>query len=41
MIGKLEDPVLLAAVGMGNCFQNLVGTSVIFGLNGALETLAS
>jgi Na+-driven multidrug efflux pump len=26
---------------MGNCVQNMVGLSVVIGLNGAFETLAS
>jgi MATE family multidrug resistance protein len=40
-IGQMNDPNILAGVGMGNCIQNMCGYSVVVGLNGALETLVS
>ena len=40
-IGQLNDPNILAGVGMGNCIQNMCGYSIVVGLNGALETLVS
>lgn len=40
-IGHLNDPVLLAGVGMGNMLINVLCFAVAQGLNGALETLVS
>lgn len=40
-IGQMNDPNILAGVGMGNCIQNMCGYSIVVGLNGALETLVS
>ena len=40
-IGKLDDPVLLASVGMGNCLMNMLGLSIVIGLSGAMDTLVS
>ena len=38
-LGHLNQPDLLAGVGIGNMFQNMIGLSIVVGLNGALETL--
>lgn len=40
-VGNLNDPSLLAGVGMGNMLINVVCFAIVFGLNGALETLVS
>ncbi len=40
-IGNLDDAVLMAGVGMGNMLINVMGMAVIFGFNGAIETLVS
>ena len=40
-IGYLDDPAMLAGVGMGNVIINMLGLSIIFGMNMALETLVS
>lgn len=40
-IGHLEDPVLLAAAGVGNMVLNIFGMAIFYGLNSALETLVS
>ena len=40
-IGHVNDPVLLAGVGMGNMLINVLCFAVVQGLNGALETLVS
>lgn len=40
-IGHLNDKVLIAAVGMGNIAINMLGVSIYFGFNGALDTLVS
>jgi hypothetical protein len=37
----MNDPVKLAAVGMGNMIVNMFGVGTYFGLNSALETLVS
>ena len=37
----MEDPTLLAAVGMGNIAINMFGFALFFGLNGSLDTLVS
>ena len=41
MLGHLNKPDLLAGVGIGNMFANMMGLSIVVGLNGALETLIS
>lgn len=40
-IGNLNDPALLAGVGMGNMLLNVVAFAFMQGLNGALESLVS
>ena len=40
-IGHVNDPVLLAGVGMGNMLINVLCFAIVQGLNGALETLVS
>ena len=40
-IGNLNEPVLLAGVGMGNMLLNVLCFAVVQGLNGALETFVS
>jgi len=40
-VGKLNDPSLLAGVGMGNMLINVLAFAVMQGLNGALETFVS
>ena len=40
-IGNLNEPVLLAGVGMGNMLINVLCFAVVQGLNGALETFVS
>jgi len=40
-IGNLNEPKLLAGVGMGNMLINVLCFAVTQGLNGALETLVS
>ena len=40
-VGNLNDPALLAGVGMGNMLINVLIFAVCQGLNGALETLVS
>lgn len=40
-IGNMNEPKLLAGVGMGNMLINVLCFAVIQGLNGALETLVS
>ena len=40
-IGHLNDPVKVAAVGMGNIIINLIAVGPFTGLNGSLETLVS
>jgi Na+-driven multidrug efflux pump len=40
-VGHLDDPSMLAGVGMGNVIINMLGLSIIFGMNMALETLVS
>jgi len=40
-IGNLNDPLLIGGVGMGNMLINVLCFAVIWGLNGALETLVS
>ena len=40
-IGHLNDPVKLAAVGMGNMIINMCGIGPYYGLNSGMETLVS
>jgi hypothetical protein len=40
-IGFLNNATMLAGVGMGNMTLNICCTSIIFGFNGALDTLIS
>jgi Na+-driven multidrug efflux pump len=40
-IGQLNDPALIAGVGLGNMTLNLCANSVIVGLNSALDTFIS
>ena len=40
-IGSLNDPVLLAGIGLGNMLLNLFGNGILLGVNTALETLVS
>ena len=40
-VGNLNEPALLAGVGMGNMLINVLCFAVVQGLNGALETLVS
>lgn len=41
LIGKLNNPAMVAGVGLGNMTINMVGMSVIMGFNSALDTLIS
>lgn len=41
MIGKLNDPVKLAAIGLGNMLNQLLPYTMMIGMNTALETLVS
>ena len=40
-VGHLNEPAMIAGVGMGNMIQNMIGMSMFVGLNSALETLVS
>jgi MATE family multidrug resistance protein len=40
-VGHLGDSAMLAGVGMGNMIINIFGLSLLFGINGALDTLVS
>lgn len=40
-IGQLNNPAMVAGVGMGNMTINMIGLSVIIGFNSALDTLIS
>ena len=40
-VGYLNEPVLLAGVGLANSLINVLVFAVTLGLNGALETLVS
>ena len=40
-IGNLNDPVILASVGLGNMMVNVLAFAVTQGLNGALEYYVS
>lgn len=41
LIGMLNEPAMVAGVGMGNMTINMIGMSVIVGFNSALDTLIS
>jgi len=41
MISKLDDHILVAAVGQGNALANIFGYGVFLGLSDALVTLSS
>ena len=40
-IGHLNDPAKVAGVGLGNMYVNIFCLSIVFGLNGAITTLAA
>ena len=40
-VGHLGNAAKLAAVGLGNAIQNMIGISIIVGMNGALNSLVS
>ena len=40
-IGQLNNPAMMAGVGMGNMFINMIGLTPAWGLHSALETLVS
>ena len=40
-VGHLNDPALVAGVGLGNMYVNVFSQSLILGLNGGIVTLAS
>ena len=40
-IGYLDNPAMLAGVGLGNMTQNICALSIIIGFNSALDTLIS
>ena len=40
-VGHLNDPAMLAGVGMGNMTCNLCALSIVFGFNSSLDTLVS
>lgn len=40
-IGRLNKPELLAGVGIGSLAVNMLMTTVVIGLNSALDTLVS
>ena len=40
-VGHLHSASKIAAVGIGNAIQNILGISIIIGMNGALNTLVS
>ena len=41
VVGHLGNPAMIAGVGIGNMSINLVGLSVIYGFDSALDTLIS
>ena len=41
LIGKLNHNEMLAGIGLGNVFVNMLGYSIVFGLNGSLDTLVA
>ena len=40
-VGYLNNPAMMAGVGMGNMTQNLCALSFVLGFNSALDTLIS
>ena len=40
-LGHLGNPALVAGVGVGACYTNIMGMIAIFGMNMALDTLIS
>ena len=40
-IGQLNNPTMMAGVGMGNMLINMIGLTPAWGLHSALETLVS
>lgn len=40
-VGRLNNPAMLAGVGMGNITQNFFALTIAYGLNGTLESLIS
>jgi len=40
-IGSLDNPAMMAGVGLGNMTINICGLSLILGFNAALDTLIS
>ena len=40
-IGQLNNPLLLSGVGLGNCIQNMFGTSIGNGFCNAFGTLSA
>ncbi|CDW91386.1 transparent testa 12 protein [Stylonychia lemnae] len=40
-VGHLNDPAKVAGTGLGNMYVNIFCLSIVFGLNGAIATLAS
>ena len=40
-IGQLNNPAMMAGVGMGNMLINMIGLTPAWGLHSALETLVS
>ena len=40
-LGQLNKPAMMAGVGMGNMFMNMIGLTPAWGLHSALETLVS
>ncbi|CDW78835.1 transparent testa 12 protein [Stylonychia lemnae] len=40
-VGRLNDPAKVAGAGLGNMYVNIFCLSIVFGLNGAIATLAS
>ena len=39
--GHLNNPAYLSGVGLGNSIQNIIGLSIVMGLNFAFETVSS
>ena len=40
-VGHIGDEAMMAGVGMANMFMNIIGVSVMFGVNSTLNTLVS
>ena len=39
MIGNISmDPALMAGVGLGNMTKQIFGTTILYGVNGSIET---